>query len=86
MLCQTSKRWSSVGVSKVKEPASLRQALMMAAQYDRKILIEQFIDGREVECAVLGYDSPIASTVGEIIPAMNSMITGPNILTVIQKS
>lgn len=59
---------SSVGVSKVKEPASLRQALMMAAQYDRKILIEQFIDGREVECAVLGYDSPIASTVGEIIP------------------
>ena len=67
MLCQTSKRWV-LGWSLKGKGAPLRQALMMAVQYDRKILIEQFIDGREVECAVLGYDSPIASTVGEIIP------------------
>lgn len=59
---------SSVGITKVKEPDDLLKALEVAANYDRKILVEEFIDGREVECAVLGFDSPIASTVGEIIP------------------
>lgn len=59
---------SSVGISKVKNPGQLAEALTLAGRYDRKILIEEFIDGREVECAVLGYDSPIVSTVGEIIP------------------
>jgi len=42
--------------------------LIYAARYDRKVLIEEFINGREVECAVLGNDDPVASTVGEIIP------------------
>jgi len=60
---------SSVGVSKVKRPDDLLQALQYAAKYDTKILIEEFIRGREVECAVLGNDSPIASTVGEILPS-----------------
>lgn len=59
---------SSVGVSKVRKPEDLKAALLHAAQYDAKILIEEFIDGREVECAVLGNDNPIASTVGEIVP------------------
>ncbi len=59
---------SSVGISKVRDAASLRKALELAGQYDRKLLIEEFIDGREVECAVLGYDAPVASTIGEIIP------------------
>lgn len=59
---------SSVGISKVKDESSLLKALEYAANYDRKILIEEYIDGREVECAVLGFDSPVASTVGEIIP------------------
>lgn len=60
---------SSVGVSKVRIPEELEEALRFAARYDTKILIEEFIDGQEVECAVLGNDNPIASTVGEIIPS-----------------
>ncbi len=44
-------------------------ALQYAAKYDSKILIEEFINGKEVECAVLGNDNPIASTVGEILPS-----------------
>lgn len=63
-----SNAGSSVGISKVKEAESLLKALEVAANYDSKILIEEYIEGREVECAVLGFDSPIASTVGEIIP------------------
>lgn len=59
---------SSVGVSKVKEPGDLEAALLQAAKYDSKILIEEYIRGRELECAVLGNDNPIASTVGEIVP------------------
>ncbi len=59
---------SSVGVSKVRKPEELEAALLFAAQYDTKILIEEFIDGQEVECAVLGNENPIASTVGEIVP------------------
>lgn len=59
---------SSVGVSKVSKPEDLEGALRTAAEYDNKILIEEFIDGREVECAVLGNENPMASTVGEIIP------------------
>ena len=43
-------------------------ALKYAARYDSKILIEEYIKGREVECAVLGNDNPIASTVGEVLP------------------
>jgi len=60
---------SSVGVSKVKRPEELMTALQYAARYDSKILIEEFIKGREVECAVLGNDNPIASTVGEVLPS-----------------
>ena len=59
---------SSVGISKAGDALSLRAALELAGQYDRKLLVEEFIDGRELECAVLGYDDPVASTVGEIIP------------------
>lgn len=59
---------SSVGVSKVRVPQDLEDALRFAAQYDTKILIEEFIDGKEVECAVLGNENPMASTVGEILP------------------
>ncbi|HLI79677.1 MAG TPA: D-alanine--D-alanine ligase family protein, partial [Candidatus Binataceae bacterium] len=58
---------SSIGISKVKRPADLDAALRDAFQYDRKALIEQSCEGREVECAVLGNDRPAASTVGEIV-------------------
>lgn len=60
---------SSVGVTKVKKPEDLPEALRLAAKYDNKILIEEFIDGRELECAVLGNRQPMASVVGEIIPS-----------------
>lgn len=57
---------SSVGVSKAADREQLKQALIKAGQYDEKILVEEFIDGHEVEIAVLGNDSPVASVVGEI--------------------
>lgn len=60
---------SSVGVSKVREPENLLEALRQAAKYDNKILIEEFIDGRELECAILGNQHPMASVVGEIKPS-----------------
>jgi D-alanine-D-alanine ligase len=58
---------SSIGISKVKRPADLDAAMQDAFQYDRKVLIEQSCEGRELECAVLGNDRPEASTVGEIV-------------------
>lgn len=57
---------SSVGVSRAEDRDSLRDALLQAGIYDEKILVEEFIDGREVEVAVMGNDSPVASEVGEI--------------------
>lgn len=61
---------SSVGVGKAHDRAELEAALFEAAKFDRKILVEEFIDGHEVECAVLGNDSIETSCVGEIIPAV----------------
>lgn len=58
---------SSVGVSKVKNEQQFTAAIEEAFQFDTKVLIEEFIAGREVECAVLGNELPIASRVGEII-------------------
>lgn len=57
---------SSVGVSKVKTEADLMPALEAAFKYDKKILAEEFINGREIEVAVLGNDAPKAATAGEI--------------------
>ena len=59
---------SSVGITKVHKPEELQAAMDLAAQYDRKILVEKAIDAREIECAVLGNDNPEASLPGEIIP------------------
>jgi D-alanine-D-alanine ligase len=64
---------SSVGISKVRERKELAAAIATAAAFDRKIVVEQGVGGkkhkaREVECSVLGNDSPQASTVGEIVP------------------
>ena len=63
-----SNAGSSVGVSKARNKEELIKALNFASRYDRRILVEEFINGREVECAVLGNDDPIASTVGEVVP------------------
>ncbi len=57
---------SSVGVSKATDRESLQTALENAARYDAKILVEEFIHGREVEVAVMGNDNPTASICGEI--------------------
>ena len=58
---------SSVGISKVVKPEQFAAAVKEAFRYDNKIVIEEFIDGREIECSVLGNDQPIASLPGEIV-------------------
>jgi D-alanine-D-alanine ligase len=60
---------SSVGISKARDCAELKSALELAAAYDRKIIVERGIIGREFECAVLGNQHPIASTPCEILPS-----------------
>ena len=57
---------SSVGVSKAVDRDALRKALSDAAEFDEKILVEEFIRGREIEVAVMGNDNPVASVCGEI--------------------
>lgn len=57
---------SSVGVSKAADREALREALLTAAKFDSKVLVEEFIRGREIEVAVMGNDSPVASSCGEI--------------------
>ena len=59
---------SSVGISKVRNEEEFYRAIADAFLYDRKILLEEFIKGREIECAVLGNEQPVASVPGEIIP------------------
>ncbi|MFA6006172.1 MAG: D-alanine--D-alanine ligase [Candidatus Paceibacterota bacterium] len=59
---------SSVGVSKVKNEKEFKSALAEAFKYDTKVLIEEMIVGREIECSVLGNEHPMASVPGEVIP------------------
>lgn len=59
---------SSVGISKVRARAELAPAMDLAAEYDQKIVVEQGVDARELECSVLGNDEPEASILGEVIP------------------
>jgi D-alanine-D-alanine ligase len=58
---------SSVGITKVPEPDELEEAVALAFRHDEKVLIEEFVDGVEVECGVLGNREPIASLPGEIV-------------------
>jgi D-alanine-D-alanine ligase len=60
---------SSVGVSKATDQASLEAGLAEAARYDRRIVVEQGINAREIEVSVLGNDAPVASMPGEVIPS-----------------
>lgn len=59
---------SSVGVGKAKNREEALACLNRAAEYDSRLLVEEGIEGDEVECAVLGNETPIASVVGEIVP------------------
>jgi len=60
---------SSVGISKVHNEEELTAALKDAFLYDTKVIIEEYIQGREIECAVLGNEEPVASLPGEVITA-----------------
>jgi D-alanine-D-alanine ligase len=60
---------SSVGITKAHDLTELRRALQVAAEFDRKIVVERGIEGREFECAVLGNDDPQASAPCEILPS-----------------
>lgn len=60
---------SSVGISKVRHQGELANAMAEAAHHDRKILIEQGLNARELEVSVLGNDDPVTSVVGEIVPS-----------------
>jgi D-alanine-D-alanine ligase len=59
---------SSVGISKAKNAQELVSACEKAFAHDKKIVLEESITGKELECAVMGNDDPLASTVGEIVP------------------
>jgi D-alanine-D-alanine ligase len=59
---------SSVGVNRVDDDAAYARALDEALEYDNKVVIEECIKGREIECSVLGNKEPVASLPGEIIP------------------
>jgi D-alanine-D-alanine ligase len=63
-----SRLGSSVGISIPRTDAELQAAAELAFEHDEKILIEEFLDGVEVECSVLGNEEPIASIPGEIVP------------------
>lgn len=59
---------SSVGISKVKTEAELKPAVERALRFDRKVVIEEAVPGREIEVAVLGNEEPLASVCGEVVP------------------
>ena len=59
---------SSVGISIVRSAEELRPAVELAFAHDEKVLVEEFLEGVEVECSVLGNEDPVASVPGEIVP------------------
>lgn len=69
MFVKPANLGSSVGISKATDRESLRKALDVAADFDRKLVVEPAIEGREIECSVLGNDDARASVPGEIKPA-----------------
>ena len=69
MFVKPANLGSSVGISKAHDVRELETAVTLAAQYDRKIIVERGIIGRELECAVLGNENPIASLPCEILPS-----------------
>ncbi len=68
MFVKPANLGSSVGISKVRNETEFVKALELAFEYDLKVIVEEEIKAREIECAVLGNDEPEASVPGEIIP------------------
>ena len=69
MFVKPANLGSSVGISKVKTREELARALEFAGEFDRKILVERGIAGREFECSVLGNHNPVAAVPCEILPS-----------------
>ncbi len=69
MFVKPANLGSSVGISKAHDRAELVAAIAFAEQYDRKVIVERGIVGRELECSVLGNESPEASLPCEILPS-----------------
>lgn len=69
MFVKPANLGSSVGVHKAKDRAGLQAGLNDAVRYDRKLIVEQGLEAREIEVSVLGNDEPMASVPGEIIPS-----------------
>jgi D-alanine-D-alanine ligase len=69
MFVKPANLGSSVGIHKCDNRVELQNGLADAAQYDRKLIVEQGVDAREIEVSVLGNDDPVASVPGEIIPS-----------------
>jgi D-alanine-D-alanine ligase len=70
MFVKPANLGSSVGISKAKDTDGLREAMALAGSFDRKIVVEAAVpNAREIECAVLGNDTPEASVPGEVIPS-----------------
>ena len=69
MFVKPANLGSSVGISKAHDEAELEAAFRLASEYDRKIIIERGITGRELECSVLGNEAPMASLPCEILPS-----------------
>jgi D-alanine-D-alanine ligase len=69
MFVKPANLGSSVGISKAHDAAELAAAFTLAAQFDRKVIVERAIDGRELECSVLGNQEPMASLPCEILPS-----------------
>ncbi|MBD8092768.1 D-alanine--D-alanine ligase [Pseudomonas fluorescens] len=67
MFIKPANQGSSVGVSKVGNEAEYHAAVALALGFDEKVLVESAVQGREIECAVLGNDNPVASGCGEIV-------------------
>lgn len=67
LFVKPANQGSSVGVSKVSNEEQYHRAVALAFEFDHKVVVEQGIQGREIECAVLGNDEPQASTCGEIV-------------------
>ena len=65
-----SNTGSSIGISKAHDRKELIEAIRLAVEYDRKVIVEKSIEkAREIECSVIGNDKPVASVLGEIIPS-----------------
>lgn len=70
MFVKPANLGSSVGISKARDTASLAEAVDLARSFDRRVVVEAAVpDAREIECAVLGNDTPEASVPGEVIPS-----------------